>query len=85
MHTNTDTHEGSYSYWIGGTDQGREGDWYWANSLEPVKEFVWHTGEPNNGNAYNCMIYSASYDSAIDFIVIKIIFLDSVLLIFYRS
>jgi len=31
-------------WWVGGTDQGREGHWYWAGSLAPVADFVWtHT------------------------------------------
>merc|ERR1712126_712121 len=61
------THEGNNYYWLGGTDQGREGDWYWANTLEPVKEFVWHSGEPNSGNTFNCMKYYHNYDSAADY------------------
>ena len=59
-------HEGDNHYLIGGTDQGREGSWYWANSLEPVEDFVWHNSEPNNGIEYNCMLYNHAYDSAED-------------------
>ena len=40
---------GSKSYWGGATDFGREGQWYWMNSLLPVEDFVWGWGQPNEG------------------------------------
>ena len=58
--------EGFYNYWLGGTDKGRYGKWYWANSLETVQDFVWFTGEPNGGTTHNCMLYSYIWDSAAD-------------------
>ena len=44
-----ETHDGARNYWSGGTDWNREGQWYWANSLLPVEDFVWHTGQPDGG------------------------------------
>ena len=34
-------------YCGGGTDWNREGQWYWAHSLSPVGNFVWHDYEPD--------------------------------------
>ena len=47
---------------LGGTDIGREGGWYWANSLLPVEDFMWHSGTPNCGTDCNCMIIANSYN-----------------------
>ena len=44
-----ETTDGARSYWSGGADWNREGQWYWANSLLPVEDFVWHTGQPDGG------------------------------------
>ena len=38
---------GPRDYWGGATDFGREGQWYWMNSLLPVEDFVWGNTEPN--------------------------------------
>merc|ERR550519_406365 len=55
---------GGHHYWTGATDQGREDQWYWVNSLTPVGDFMWHSGEPGSGHEYNCMVlwYSAAYE-----------------------
>merc|ERR1711934_206791 len=44
-------------WWTGGSDQGREGRWYWSGSLAAVADFVWRSGEPspNGGTRYNCL------------------------------
>ena len=54
---NSVVHEGSYRFWLGGSDMGHEGDWKWINSGEPVPDFVWNTGS----NSYFEMIYLLSY------------------------
>jgi len=46
--------EGTNNYWIGGTDKGREGQWFWISSLKAVGDFVWRSGEPSSGTKYNC-------------------------------
>ena len=49
------SHEGPKAWWTGGTDQGREGGWYWASSLATVGDFVWREGQPNGGAGQNCL------------------------------
>ena len=47
---------GPADYWTGGTDIGREGQWFWISSLTEVEEFVWNiSSEPNQGYAANCL------------------------------
>ena len=48
-------------WWIGGTDQGREGYWYWAGSLATVGDFVWHPGTPDSGTGGNCLYLNNGY------------------------
>ena len=43
------------SWWTGGTDIGWEGNWTWANSRQPVGDFVWASGQPNYGTKGNCL------------------------------
>ena len=43
------------SWWLGGTDQGRDGRWFWMNSLMAVEDFVWWQTQPNGGLEENCM------------------------------
>ena len=38
------------SWWSGGTDVFREGDWIWSHSLLPVPDFVWNSGQPDNSS-----------------------------------
>ena len=38
-------HDGSFHYWLGGSDLAREGDWKWLNSGEPVPNFIWNRGQ----------------------------------------
>ena len=50
-------HEESRDWWTSGTDQGREGHWYWASSLSPVADFVWDENQPDSasGKQQNCL------------------------------
>merc|ERR1719309_153180 len=43
------------SWWMGATDLNREGEWYWANTLEPLSYTKWDqaTGQPDNADYYN--------------------------------
>merc|ERR1711879_300659 len=45
----------NHHWWTAGTDLEREGQWYWATTLTEVGDFVWRSGEPNNGITYNCL------------------------------
>ena len=41
--------------WLGGTDDGKEGKWYWINS-DSFSYTNWNPGEPNNdGSGENCL------------------------------
>ena len=57
-------HEDPRTWWTSGTDLGREGNWYWSNSLQPVEEFIWHnaTGEPDQGLSANCLSLYSTLD-----------------------
>lgn len=47
-------HSNTRTYWIGLSDQGSEGRWWWVNG-QPVKYTNWSGGEPNNsGGKENC-------------------------------
>ena len=48
-----EVYTGPRDYWGGGTDFGREGQWYWMNSLSPVDDFVWGSTEPNGNVTEN--------------------------------
>ena len=51
--------EGGRDWWTGGTDQGREGRWYWGPSLAPVGAFLWEEDYPDGGLQQNCLyLYS---------------------------
>jgi len=40
---------GDHVWWTGGSDVGREGQWYWTHSLKTVDEFVWKENFPMGG------------------------------------
>ena len=46
--------EGGREWWTGGTDQGREGRWYWGPSLAPLGDFLWEQDYPDGGLTQNC-------------------------------
>merc|ERR1712209_317741 len=46
----------SHSWWTSGTDVGREGEWYWATTLEEVGDFVWYSSQPGGGTVENCLM-----------------------------
>ena len=48
-------HEGRKYWWTSGTDWGREGQWYWAQSLSEVASYIWKSGQPNGGTDQNCL------------------------------
>ena len=35
-------------WWLGATDVGREGEWYWPHALARMEWADWKQGEPNN-------------------------------------
>ena len=45
-------------YWLGGTDFGREGTWYWDHTKKPIVYEDWHHGEPNGNRNENCLVKS---------------------------
>ena len=51
----------NHNWWTSGTDIGKQGRWYWTQSLALVEEFVWAVSEPNNP-AYNCIYLSGGSD-----------------------
>ena len=55
-------HAGTTHWWTSGTDMAREGEWYWESDLTPVPEFVWFSGQPDDGIGYNCLMLHTSYD-----------------------
>ena len=53
--------------WVGGTDRGHEGTWYWESSREPVEDFVWDENHPAIDIKYNCMAWYYSVESVRDY------------------
>jgi len=43
--------------WLGGTDVGREGSWFWSNG-SPWTYSNWGSGEPDKGERENCLLIS---------------------------
>ena len=48
-----------HDWWTSGTDVGKQGRWFWAQSLQLVEQFVWGDDEPNTPTN-NCMFLSAA-------------------------
>ena len=42
-------------WWTGGNDIRREGYWMWLVSFASVDDFIWKSGEPNDGIKGNCL------------------------------
>jgi len=42
-------------WWIGLTDQGSDGSWYWEESGTAANFTNWDIGEPSHGETYNCV------------------------------
>ena len=47
---------GTVRYWVGGSDEGSEGQWYWVTG-EPWGYENWGPGEPNGGTNESCIEY----------------------------
>ena len=56
-------HQGVRPWWVGGTDIGREGAWYYSGTLQPVPEDPWYKPDnrPSCGLACNCMCILPNY------------------------
>merc|ERR1719500_89196 len=55
-------HEGAKVWWTGGTDIGREGQWFWISSLTPVEDLMWHSGYPSTSTGSNCMALHPTFE-----------------------
>ena len=55
---------GPHDWWTGGSDAGREGQWYWQTSLTPVDSFVWYwpEGHPMDITSLNYLTLFSSMD-----------------------
>jgi len=53
---------GNHNYWIGATDLGKEGEWFWMTSRKPVAYTSWSGKGPNthNGNSDDCILLDCS-------------------------
>ncbi|KAK3891746.1 hypothetical protein Pcinc_004374 [Petrolisthes cinctipes] len=52
------TEFGPDGYWMGGTDEGQEGNWHWVTGESmPMGHPYWIHGEPHKHPEYNCMAY----------------------------
>merc|ERR1711915_1066788 len=54
-------------FWLGGSDRGHEGTWYWESSREPVEDFIWDENYPAQSIEYNCMAWYYSVESVHDY------------------
>lgn len=46
--------------WLGATDEGSEGAWYWDNSRNAPTFTAWQPGEPGGGGSENCAVLDES-------------------------
>ena len=53
---------GFSNWWIGLSDAGREGRWYWTNSLKPSNFTNWYSGQPDGGINRNYAYVYTFYD-----------------------
>ena len=57
------------AWWGGATDEEQEGDWRWTQSGDPVQDFMWSVGEPNNhrdDEDYFCFFKAVQVESEYD-------------------
>ena len=54
---------GPRGWWVGGSDIGREGGWFWQPSLRSVGDFVWSSQDGFNFDK-NCLALKWVYDYA---------------------
>merc|ERR1711973_558396 len=53
---------GDHVWWTGGSDVGREGQWYWTHTLKDIGEFVWKEDYPMGGIERQYLALSNDYD-----------------------
>ena len=53
----SDGEGGPSFWWSGGSDSGREGQWYWQHSLTAVEDFVWDEEYPRYLTNYNYLCF----------------------------
>ena len=57
------------AWWGGATDEEQEGTWRWTQSGDPVQNFMWGVGEPNNhrdDEDYFCFFKAVQVESEYD-------------------
>ena len=53
-----DSQTSNHTWWVGGTDLGRDGKWIWLPSLGNVSSFGWAEGQPDEGPNASCLAMS---------------------------
>merc|ERR1719348_1084082 len=53
---------GEHVWWTGGSDVGREGQWYWTHTLTDIGDFVWKEDYPMGGIERQYLALSNDYD-----------------------
>lgn len=43
-------------FWTSGSDEGNEGNFYWASNGESFDFQIWHPIQPDNFNGENCVV-----------------------------
>merc|ERR1712243_240437 len=51
-------------WWLGATDLGREGQWFWISNLNAVEDIVWTAGTPTTSTDLNCLALNPSFQYA---------------------
>ncbi|XP_071150269.1 perlucin-like protein [Mytilus edulis] len=51
------------SFWLGGTDIEKEGDWIWSTSQTDITFNDWHVGQPDNWNDQeHCLLMTLEFN-----------------------